>query len=86
MKNTDMILWQASASPQTTDLWSLGDVRPQVDSKQDVTTNFVRLADNSVRFTSERLLDTGDSQDYIVPLDQDILLCYAGNDQTSNFD
>jgi hypothetical protein len=87
MVDTDMIVWQTpSSGPSTTDLWSTSNGKPSTDAQQDVTTTAVTInSDKSVHFTSERPLDTGDQQDFLVPLDTDIAMCYAAHSQTANF-
>jgi hypothetical protein len=87
MVNTDMIVWRADlTNPTATDLWSTSYGTPLTDVRQDVKTTeaTLNIESRSVHFTSERSLDTGDQQDFIVPVDQTIYMCYAAHTQTSN--
>ena len=47
------------------DLYSEGQIMPNVDSKNDYITSYYSN-DTHVRFNSLRKLNTGDEQDYII--------------------
>lgn len=71
MRNVDMVVWLAGSSGVVVqDLYSYGDYTPHVDSHQDYTTT---NTDTSIRGSSRlniictRLLNTGDSYDFIIP-------------------
>lgn len=78
-------------------MYSTGEKRPATDAINSYNTNFVVLADNSVHFTSTRLLDPNSSpEDYVISLDDyqnmicayqttSYLLNYHGSSNTENF-
>ena len=78
MYNTDMILWQNKASSAvTTDLWSKDRGTPKADATQNYRSRSLRDSSGAVTFTSMRLMDTGDSLDFAIPTDTDLLWCWA---------
>ena len=79
MYNTDMILWQAnSANSITSDLWSTSESTPNLDKKNDLTSTFtVSKNKKSVTFITERLLDTKDLQDFVIPTDKPFSMVWA---------
>lgn len=79
MRNTDMILWQAIGEKSvTTDLWSTGHGRPATDSNQNLDSSFMVSPDGkTVKFTTKRFLNTNDSQDFVIPTNQDVDMIYA---------
>ena len=62
MINTDIMLWQNSASSaDTTDMWSTRNGKPMTDTQQDLSTSTVRdSSSGAVTYTTLRSLETGD--------------------------
>ena len=79
MYDVDMILWHnVVGSPKATDLWSTGEYTPETDAQQNLQTTTQTLGDGSVEFTTKRAFDTGDrDQDFLISMDQDLMLSYA---------
>eukprot|EP00347_Sterkiella_histriomuscorum_P007376 403349177 len=84
MTNCDMVLWQAQqASSKVQDMYSRGRYQPDIDSKNNYVTNFTYNNTHTV-FTSDRLLSTGDSLDYIIPYNNSMIMNFAYVSYTSN--
>ena len=78
MIDTDMIVWIADEDKsEVLDLWSPGYTRPLIDEKDNNHNTIKGLGDGTRIFTTYRKLDTGDAQDYVVPIDQDLVWNYA---------
>ena len=71
MKCSDMILWKANEddSGEAIDLFStLKGETPYSDYQQDYNTTF-NVTETAIEFTSTRLLDTNDTDDFVIPMD-----------------
>lgn len=67
MTSTDMVAWQADKDlSKQLDMYSYGRYTPNTDSKNDYVTTFTYNTTHTI-FTSDRLLDTGDGQDFVIP-------------------
>ena len=67
MFGTDMVIWQANGQDSTAvDLYSSGWYSPVIDSQQDYTTTFTYNSTHTT-FISDRLLQTGDHSDFVIP-------------------
>ena len=67
MTNCDMVAWQANGASSTVlDLYSLNHQTPATDSVNNYVTNFTYNSSYTL-FVSDRLLDTGDSKDFVIP-------------------
>jgi len=78
MSNTDMIAWRAASDQSDSlDLYSTGYGLPATDGENNVETTFTDDEAGTITFTSQRKFDTGDSQDYALEFDKNIVMCYA---------
>ena len=68
MAGTDMVIWEANGkSSKALDLYSYGHSKPPVDPIQNYHSSFTYNSSH-IMFTSDRLLDTGDPNDYVIEL------------------
>ena len=78
MVYTDMILWLADGDKsEVFDLWSLDYTRPVIDDADNNVNTIEDGEDSTKVFTTRRALDTGDAQDCVIPLDQELIWNYA---------
>ena len=82
-----MILWKAyEESGESVDLYStLKGETPYADPQQDVITTF-NVTETAIEFTSIRLLDTNDTDDFVIPLDgSKVPMSWAIKRDSANF-
>jgi len=67
------------------DKFSTGYISPPQDASKDLTDNKFRFFEGGyVRFTLVRELDTGDSSDFLIPVDKEFDLGWAVNLDTND--
>ena len=67
MFGCDEVVWEANGQNSAAyDLWSIDYRTPSIDPHQDYTTTYVYNGTH-VTFTSDRVLNTGDNLDFIIP-------------------
>ena len=67
------------------DKFSAGYISPPQDARKDLTDNKFRFFPGGyIRFTLVRKLDTGDSSDFLIPVDQEFDLGWAVNENTND--
>jgi len=91
MTNTDMIAWfHQKGRGFATDLWSTQWGRPSTDAIQNIREGEAPSYNSSTKmmtFVTRRPLDTGDSsQDFMIPLDESMPMCYAYKKGGSSFE
>ena len=76
MTDIDMVTWHAEGlKSYAVDRYSTGHVTPIRDDSQDIKTIIRQSFDGlGVIFETTRYLDTGDLNDYVIPLDEDLSL------------
>ena len=91
MSDTDMIIWQAAgADSYVGDYYAYQQNTPMVDNNDLVWEAYpqnssLQVEYDYVIFTTWRPLDTGEMfYDYVIPLGDEIPMCYAMLDTTSN--
>lgn len=77
MVNTDMLIFQATGSGTVTDAYSKDYAAPPPDKIQNLEDISIVIEGGVYTFTCYRDLDTGDSQDYVITLDQEMPLIWA---------
>lgn len=77
MTNTDMILWTAGTTSSVKDLWSTSHNTPVTDTTNNLNSTIVTNSNSTVSFSTTRLMDTKDSQDYAVAYDVSFPMIYA---------
>lgn len=90
MFNTDMILMQAFSTVSKSaisDMWSTKESTPAYDKLDNLTNKNITVDSRGMQiFSFSRKLDTGDvSQDFVIPLDRELTMCYAINYKQANF-
>lgn len=74
-----MVVWSANGnSSKQQDLYSTGRRTPNVDSFNGYTTTFKKdSTTGEIVFTTHRDLDTGLTNNFVIPLDEPLNLSYA---------
>ena len=86
MVNTDMLLWQATpGSPIAKDMWSSTFSTPQVDTQQNWQTTYSEKGDRVIS-ECRRVFNTGDEFDFAIPQHECIVLGFAGQTGSSDFE
>ena len=81
MTESDMLLVEADQKGRVkvTDLFSRGPFKPDTDRQQDYKEPYGLFKwDDSINFKTRRLVDTFDSQDFVIPLDEPFVVNWAG--------
>ena len=82
MTDSDMMLVESDPDGviTITDLWSTGPVYPSKNEHQDYLPPeyLVTPSDEQVKIRTRRLLDTGDINDFVIPLDEAFVINWAG--------
>jgi len=87
MRGTDMIIWRWKDDVVEVDnLFSTGYTTPESDGTDFLTTTIEDSKDRQHKiFTTRRALDTGSKDDFVVPLDKPIVMCYAYRTGSGDF-
>ena len=72
MSNTDMIIFTASGDGSIVDAYSTEYGAPLADDTDNMEDISIVNENGVYTFTAYRKLDTGDSQDYVMTLDQEM--------------
>ena len=84
MTNTEAIVFFGDgASSSAKNYHSTGHVKPTLASTQSVTST-VTTSSQTITMTTRRALDPAVAQQFSIPLDTDITMGYATNDQTNS--
>ena len=84
MTNTEAIVFFGDgASSSAKNYYSTGHVKPTLASTQSVTST-VTTSSQTITMTTRRALDPAVAQQFSIPLDTDITMGYATNDQTNS--
>lgn len=81
MTDSDMFLIEADSEGNITlkDLYSKGPWYPKTDAHQDYSEPYdIQDSETKVRFKTRRLIDTRDEWDYVIPLDEEFIINWAG--------
>ena len=82
MDGVDMIGWHGDGdTAKAVDYWSIGKRTPVTDAVNNLDSTYEISADKKrVKFVTKRKLDTGDlTEDYLIPLNEEIDLVWALN-------
>ena len=82
MVNVDMLAWRALGGTDAVaeDYWSIGNVIPKLDDDQSLTLVSSEFNDDRVKMITRRRLDTGDTaEDFLIPLNEEINMVWAWN-------
>ena len=87
MRGTDMIIWRWKDNETEVDnLYSSGYEVPPSDGTDFLKTTVEMSSDGQFKtFTTRRAMDTGNSKDFVIQPDQDIVMCYAYRTGNGNF-
>ena len=81
MVDVDMLAWHGLGSSfLAADYWSIGNSTPKLDDVQslDLVSHEFNADNSRVKIVTKRRLDTGEtSEDYLIPLNQEIDMVWA---------
>jgi len=83
MYDVDVIMFRAFGSLgiyEVRDMWSVGSKPPQLEPNEHVTmVKYTLIPGGYVNFEANRPLNTGDPQDYVIPLNKEIPMRWAAS-------